>query len=111
MVKNCIMCPLGCEMTYEILPNKEIKVSGNNCIRGERFLKDELTCPMRSVSTLVRVKDKAVACKTSKPVPKSKIQAVLKEAGKLVLDKKPRYHAVLIKNIAATGADLIVVSK
>ena len=105
------MCPLGCEMTYQILPNKEIKVSGNNCIRGEQFLKSELTCPMRSVSTLVRLKNKAIACKTSVPVPKSKIQDVLNEAKDIVLIQKPKHHAVIKKNIANTGADLIVVSK
>ena len=111
MIKNCIMCPLGCEMTYEILPDGEIKVSGNNCIRGSQFLKSELTCPMRSVSTLVRYKDKVVACKTSKAVPKNKITEVLNEAGKVVLDKKPKHHQVIVKDIASTGADLIVVSK
>ena len=111
MKKNCIMCPLGCELTYEVMPNNELKVSGNNCLRGPQFLKTELTCPMRSVSTLVRFKDRAIACKTSAPVPKSKIDDVLKESAKIVLERKPRFHAVLKKNIASTGADLIVISK
>ena len=47
---TCIMCPLGCSLVAT-KDGDEIKVTGNNCQRGEIFAKEELTCPMRIVTS------------------------------------------------------------
>ncbi len=102
----CIMCPLGCELTVE-QNGMEICVSGNNCVRGERYAKDELTCPVRIVTSLVKTANGVLPVKTTAPVPKAKVDTVVAEIAKLNL-KSAKMHDVVIKNILNLGVDVVV---
>lgn len=103
---TCIMCPLGCQLTVTI-DGENITVTGNNCKRGEIFGKEEVTCPMRIVTSSVKTEKGVRACKTSKPVPKSMIFEVMKEIEKLRL-KNAKFGEVVIKNVLNTGADIVI---
>ncbi len=103
---TCIMCPLGCQLTV-LKDGDDITVTGNNCKRGEIFGKEEVTCPMRIVTSSVKTEKGVRACKTSKPVPKSMIFEVMKEIEKLRL-KNVRFGEVVIKNVLNTGADIVI---
>lgn len=107
MRTTCIMCPLGCELDIEVLKSGEIKVSGNTCVRGEQYAKAEMTSPVRNISSLVRVGKRVVPVKSSAPIPKEKIQAVLNEISKLKLLKMPPIGTVLIKNVLGLNIDII----
>lgn len=102
----CIMCPLGCQLTV-LKDGDNITVTGNNCKRGEIFGKEEVTCPMRIVTSSVKTEKGVRACKTSKPVPKSMIFEVMKEIEKLRL-KSVKFGEVVIKNVLNTGADIVI---
>ncbi len=103
---TCIMCPLGCQLTV-LKDGDNITVTGNNCKRGEVFGKEEVTCPMRIVTSSVKTEKGVRACKTSKPVPKSMIFEVMKEIEKLRL-KSVKFGEVVIKNVLNTGADIVI---
>lgn len=103
---TCIMCPLGCQLTVTI-DGDNISVTGNNCKRGEIFGKEEVTCPMRIVTSSVKTEKGVRACKTTKPVPKSMIFDVMKEIEKLRL-KSVKFGEVVIKNVLNTGADIVI---
>ena len=103
---TCIMCPLGCQLTVTI-DGDNITVTGNNCKRGEIFGKEEVTCPMRIVTSSVKTEKGVRACKTSKPVPKSMIFEVMKEIEKLRL-KNAKFGEMVIKNVLNTGADIVI---
>ena len=69
---TCIVCPRGCAMTAEILDGK-ITVTGNTCPRGEKHAIAELTAPVRTLTTTIRVanrEDTMVPVKSAAPVPK-----------------------------------------
>ena len=102
----CIMCPLGCQLTV-LKDGDNITVTGNNCKRGEIFGTEEVTCPMRIVTSSVKTEKGVRACKTSKPVPKSMIFEVMKEIEKLRL-KNAKFGEVVIKNVLNTGADIVI---
>lgn len=106
-VFNCIMCPLGCELTV-IKKENEINVTGNTCIRGEIYAKNELTNPQRSVSSLVKYNGGVVPVKTNGTIPKDKINDCMAELAKIKLDKKPNFHDIIISNVCGTGIDIIV---
>ena len=110
MIKTtCIMCPLGCSLTIEKNKNK-ISVTGNNCKRGQEYGEQELTNPMRNVSTLVKlVQGGVVPVKTSGPIPKDKIDKCLKIISKVILEKKPKIGGVIITNILGLGVDVICI--
>jgi len=107
MKTTCIMCPLGCELDIEVVKGGEIKVSGNTCIRGEQYAKAEMTHPTRNISSLVRVGERVVPVKSSAPIPKNKIDAVLNEISKVKLTKMPPIQTVIIKNVLGLGVDII----
>lgn len=58
---NCITCPSECLLTVEIERDvngnvaRVRSVTGNSCPRGDKFAHQELTCPMRVLTTTVAV--------------------------------------------------------
>ena len=41
-VMNCIMCPMGCEMTVTLENGKFVSVTGNTCPRGAKYAETEV---------------------------------------------------------------------
>lgn len=102
----CIMCPVGCELT--ITKNgDDINVTGNTCIRGVEYGKNEITNPMRMVTALINTNKGVLPVKTTNLIPKSKIDDVLKEIAKLNL-KQAKAGDVVIKNVCNLNVDVIV---
>ena len=58
---NCTTCPSECLLTVEVERDAdgavaEVRsVTGNSCLRGDTFAHQELTCPMRVLTTTVAV--------------------------------------------------------
>lgn len=58
---NCTTCPSECLLTVEIERDvngnvaRVRSVTGNSCPRGDKFAHQELTCPMRVLTTTVAV--------------------------------------------------------
>ena len=48
----CIVCPKGCRLTVD---ENTLAVTGNGCPRGAEYGKNELTHPVRVVTSTVRV--------------------------------------------------------
>ena len=103
---TCIMCPLGCQLDVQKVGNK-YKVTGNNCVRGERYGIDEMTNPTRVVTSLVKTKYGVLPCKTTAPVPKKVVFKVLEEIGKIRL-VNGKLGDVIIKNVCRTGVDVVI---
>ncbi len=75
----CIICPIGCELTVKE-ENGEIKVSGNLCPRGEEYGKTEYLNPKRVLITVIPCKNgelPVVSVKSSEPIDKDKIKAII----------------------------------
>lgn len=56
-IMNCIMCPLGCEMTVTIEDGAVTSVTGNTCPRGPKYAHDEVVAPKRMLTSTVQVKE------------------------------------------------------
>lgn len=60
---NCTTCPSECLLTVEVERDAGghvaavRSVTGNSCPRGDKFAHQELTCPMRVLTTTVAVSD------------------------------------------------------
>ena len=58
---NCTTCPSECLLTVKVERDANdavvevCSVIGNNCPRGDKFAHQELTCPMRVLTTTVAV--------------------------------------------------------
>ena len=45
---SCIICPRGCALEIDL---ENLTVTGNTCPRGEDYARQEVTCPMRTLTT------------------------------------------------------------
>ena len=60
MIKEltCIICPQGCNIKVEIEENGNIKnVEGNTCKRGYEYAVNEVSNPVRTITTTVKMKN------------------------------------------------------
>lgn len=118
MEYTCILCPRGCQLTADWVTDdngeKKVAVSGNFCPRGVKYATEEMTMPMRTVTTSVYVEggdEKMVSAKTSDTIPKEKIEEVLAAAKTLNVTAPLNVGDVLIENVADTGRDLVATRK
>ena len=108
----CIACPLGCVMTAEYAAaggaiGDTLKVSGSGCPRGIVYAKNEITDPKRTITTTLKVKGGGtVSVKTSAPVPKAEIFAVLGRLKGVEIAPPVRIGQVLAKAVSP-GSDMI----
>ena len=106
---TCIRCPMGCRLTVT-REGDEIRVTGNTCKRGEEYGIQEMRCPMRTVTTSVRVKGgrrPVCSVKTADQVPKASIGDVLSEVKTLEVEAPIRIGQVICANIAGTGVNQV----
>lgn len=106
----CICCPMGCHLSVDDSDKENIKVSGNSCPRGIRYAKDEVTCPKRTVTAVVRVcggNIPMLSVKTSDAIEKSKIFEALKLLDGLTVNAPVMIGDVILGNILNTGIDFV----
>ena len=110
---TCIVCPRGCELTVTLDDGGKInEITGNACQRGVIYAKNECTDPKRMLTTTVATEDGAlIPVRTSVPIPKALIFDAMRELSEVVAPKDAKIGDVLVENILATEADIIVTGK
>ena len=106
---TCIGCPIGCALKARV-EGAEIHVEGNTCPRGERYGRQEILSPERTVTSSVAISGSAHALcpvKTAAPVPKAKVGAVLAAIRSAHICAPVKLGDVILANVADTGVDVI----
>ena len=104
---TCIICPRGCSLSVD----DNMNVTGNTCPRGKQYAISELTNPVRTITSSVRVnnrEDLLVSVKTSGNIPKGKIFEVMEEINKLSVSAPTRIGDVVKANILGLGVDIVI---
>ncbi|MBQ1483570.1 MAG: DUF1667 domain-containing protein [Erysipelotrichaceae bacterium] len=105
----CINCPRGCHLEAEQDGDK-IKVTGNACPRGYTYAYNEMTHPLRTLTSTVEVESKdqrRLPVISSSPLPKGRIMDVMKEL-KGVKTKAPvKMGDVIVADVLGLGVDII----
>ena len=102
----CIICPRGCHLKV----SDNLEVTGNTCPRGKKYALDEVSHPMRNITSTVKIVSKSInrlPCKTSGDIPKERMFDVMNEINKVVCKAPIKMHDVLIKNVLDLGVDVI----
>lgn len=102
----CICCPRGCHLHVD----KDLKVTGNFCPRGEKYARQEVLSPERVITSTVLVKggdEPLCSVKSERPIPKGKLFDAMKDIDSLTIEAPIRMGEVLLKNLANTGIDLL----
>jgi len=106
----CIRCPKGCRMTVEYEGNKVLKVTGNSCSKGKAYAIDEITKPVRIVTSTIKVDGgelPVVPVKTDKAIRRNLIFDVMAEIYKAEVKAPVKEGQVILKNPAKCGADVV----
>lgn len=109
---SCIVCPRSCTLHVEE-ENGEIVVTGNTCIRGHDFAVSEVTCPMRSLCSMVKTafSDAPVLpVKLNRDIPKDRIFDAMREIRSVCLTERVDRGDVIVENLLGLGADLVATS-
>ena len=112
MKKNliCVACPLGCPIEVEFENGEVVSVTGNTCKRGDAYARTEITNPMRSLTTSVKIEGgvhPVVPVKSASPVPKGKMFDCMEEINKAVIKAPVKIGDVVIENICDLGVDIV----
>jgi CxxC motif-containing protein len=105
----CIVCPNGCRLTVTETPDG-ISVTGNKCMRGEQYGKNELTDPRRMITAVVRTTDPSYPCvpvKSDKAVSKALIKKILGEIYRQVVSLPVKRGDVCIDNCCGSGTAIL----
>ncbi len=109
---TCIVCPKGCQMTVSLSDKGEVtEVVGNSCKRGIAYAESECTHPTRTLtSTALCVGGGLVSIKTSSPIPKEMLFAVMEKINSTLAPCDVKIGDVIIENVLDTGADIVATS-
>ena len=113
---NCTTCPSECLLTVEVERDAdgavvEVRsVTGNSCPRGDTFAHQELTCPMRVLTTTVAVSsgDEALLpVRTAEAIPLSLHAQAMDLIRGLVVKAPIHMGDVVLPNLLDTNIDLV----
>lgn len=113
---NCTTCPSECLLTVEVKRGADgavaevHSVTGNSCPRGDKFAHQELTCPMRVLTTTVAVSggDEALLpVRTSEAIPLELHAQAMNLIRGLVVNAPIRMGDVVLEDLLGTNIDLV----
>lgn len=113
---NCMTCPSECLLTVEVERDAngtvvEVRsVTGNRCPRGDKFAHQELTCPMRVLTTTVAVyggDEVLLPVRTTEAIPLALHAQAMALIRGLVVKAPIRMGDIVLEDLLGTGIDLI----
>jgi len=107
----CIICPVGCAVTVKSDSSGNItEILGNKCKKGDKYVRDEFTAPMRVFTSTVGIEGALfprLPVRTSGLVPKNRIFDCMKEIEKVQVKAPVLVGDKIIADILGLGVDLI----
>ena len=113
---NCTTCPSECLLAVEVERDADgtvvdvRSVTGNSCPRGDKFAHQELTCPMRVLTTTVAVSggdEVLLPVRTAEAIPLELHAQAMALIRGLAVNAPIHMGDVILPNLLNTGIDLI----
>ena len=109
-VMNCIMCPIGCELTVNIEDGKVVSVTGNTCPRGPKSANDEVTAPKRMLTSTVAIEGglmPLLPVVSATVLPKERVLDCAAYLRGVTVKAPIKTGDVVVKDILGLGVDII----
>ncbi len=113
---NCTTCPSECLLTVEVERDANgavvgvRSVTGNSCPRGDKFAHQELTCPMRVLTTTVAASggdETLLPVRTAEAIPLALHAQAMALIRGLVVKAPIRIGDVVLEDLLGTSIDLV----
>ncbi len=99
---TCIMCPNGCEITYDL--------NGGMCGKGPEYVKNEILNPKRTLTSSIRVTGGAIplaSVKTTGSIPKEKLLEAMKLISEISVEATVELGQIIRKDFMEEGINLV----
>ena len=109
-VMNCIMCPMGCEMTVTLENGRFVSVTGNTCPRGAKYAETEVTDPRRMLTTTVRIRGGLLSLLpvvSADVLPKGKIAECVAYLRDVIVQAPVKAGDVIVPDILGLGVNIV----
>jgi CxxC motif-containing protein len=109
VIITCINCPIGCAVTVKRVGD-DYEVSGNECKKGKKYAIQELTNPVRSITSTVKTVFSdfpRLPVKTDGEVPLQDIFIFMEQINAVVVEKRVKPGAVVLKRMKDTDVNLV----
>jgi len=110
---TCIGCPMGCQISVTMNGNEILSVTGNTCAVGDKYARQEVTHPERTVTSTVIVLGgdrPRVSVKTRGSIPKSMIFECIDAINQIALTAPVSIGDTVIANVCGTDIDVVATS-
>ena len=113
---NCTTCPSECLLTVEVERDsdgnvaKVCSVTGNSCPRGDKFAHQELTCPMRVLTTTVAVSggnEDLLPVRTAEAIPLELHAQAMDLIRGLIVNAPIHMGDIVLENLLDTNINLV----
>ncbi|WP_405379253.1 DUF1667 domain-containing protein [Phascolarctobacterium sp.] len=109
-VMNCIMCPMGCELTVTIEDGKVTNVTGNTCPRGPKYANDEVTAPKRMLTSTVAIEGGVLPLLpvvSATVLPKERVMDCARFLRSVKINAPVKAGDVVVENILGLGVNIV----
>ena len=109
---TCVVCPAGCRITVTLDEDgKVLSIDGNTCKRGEKYAESEVTHPVRTLTSTVRIKTpsgiKMLPVKTNKPIPRESLFCAMKKIRAVEVTAPITIGDVICRDYVEEGTNLV----
>ncbi len=108
---TCIVCPRGCEVTAVLDESGQIQsIDGNFCPRGETYVRNELTHPMRQLTSTVIIHGgiyPRLPVILSGEIPRDKMMDVMKALEGVETESPIKRGDIVISDVCGLGVDVV----
>lgn len=106
----CTVCPTGCALAVDIEDGVVTRVTGNLCKRGHAHAVAEATCPVRTLTTTVRLcggDRPLLPVRTNRAVPREKLREIVRLLNGITVSAPVTEGTILVTDVLGTGADVV----
>ena len=110
----CIICPNSCQLKVEYEGKTIKKIAGAQCSKGEAFVKNEITNPLRVFTGSVLVENgdfSLVSVKTPSPISKKYLKKIGEITRRIKVEAPVAIGQIIASNLLDNNIDLIATRK
>lgn len=107
---TCIVCPLSCQITLKANNGEMVDITGYTCKRGENFVRNEYTNPVRTLTTVVKLEGSNYDCLpviSDGGIPKDELPECLEELKNVTIVAPIKMGDIVVENILNTDVNII----
>lgn len=109
---TCVVCPAGCRIRVTLDDNGAVtEVTGQTCPRGKTYAESEVTHPVRTLTSTVRILTadgrKMLPVRTDKPIPRETLAQAMELVRKITVSAPVKTGDCIAADFIEPGTNLV----